>query len=373
MTDNPRFIAFADEHLGAKLYNIPELEQDNRSLFSQVVDTAIELKVDYLISVGDLFDDNEPTSELVDFVRSELVRLKQAGIKPLAICGDHSKAVHGVTWEKICGFENISDGHQSFVGVNYNDNPAVVLEELNNTLNSRPNNTVRFVFLHAQLPELWPFCDDKKKISMKDMDFSNHCESLVGLMLGDIHIRKETKFFDTNCDKQIFAGYCGSLGVTASNETNKEGLYYWNGETLNLIDYELPRKFVRIDVTEEYLQKVTEQDFAEYTGEANRPVFLCLLHGVNVAGRLDFLYEYGFVKMSRIKDDSALGAELINIRSELKTGDRITAVLKELVKPTSEPDMLYDALHRMLGTEDPKSVLDELKHKLLEPCTEQEI
>lgn len=365
MNNTDTFIAFSDQHLGAKLYNIPELEKDNRELFSKVVETAIELKVKYLISVGDLFDDNEPTSELVDFVRAALDELKIAGVTPLAICGDHSKAVAGVTWEKICGFTPISQADAPFVGVNYQDDPEHVLSELNHQLNTRPENSVQFVFLHAQVPELWPFCDDKKKLSIKDIDFSKQCTSMQGVILGDIHIRREARCHSDSCEKPLFAGYCGSLGVTASDETDKPGLYYWDGSVLNLIEYTLPRKFIKLEVTDEFLQDVSEKDYAHYKNEPARPVFICLLHnGVKVEGRLHFLYNYGIVRMSRMKAQEDEGVEMVSIRSELKTTDRISGILKALCATTSDAALTYATLQKLLSSDDSKTVLDNLKTQL---------
>jgi DNA repair exonuclease SbcCD nuclease subunit len=172
-----KFLITSDQHLGHKLYNFPELENDARQLFSNVIDLAIELKVDYLVSVGDLFDNNKPTSELIDFVSFELDRLAAANIIPVGIAGDHSKPLDGVTWEKICGFKPVNTV-SAFAGIDYNDNPQQTLELLNNELLARPRDSVEFLFMHQQIPELWPFCDDKKKISLKDIDFSNHCNSL---------------------------------------------------------------------------------------------------------------------------------------------------------------------------------------------------
>lgn len=361
-----KFIVFSDQHLEAKLYNIPELEKDNRLLFSQVIDHAIELKVDYLISVGDLYDSNRPTSETITFVSREIERLKNAGITPLAIAGDHSKPVDGATWETVCGFERINTVPE-FVGVDYSDNPEHVLTLLNDELRERPENSVEFLFLHQQIPELWPFCDDKKKISLKDIDLSNHCNSINSIFLGDIHIRRDMRYLDVNCNKEIFVGYCGSLGVTASDETKKEGLYYWDGQTLQLIQYQLPRKFVTIKVNSESLDMFTSDLFDKYKAEKNRPVFICRIEdNVQVGDKLNFLYELGFVKMTKVRKDQQGQEEMINIRSELKTADRISSVLKELTHAQLYSDLVYDVAYAMITDSDPKKVLDDLRKSIME-------
>ena len=360
-----KFLAISDQHLGSKLYNFPELENDCRELLSKAVDLAIELKVDYLVSVGDLFDNNKPTSETIDFVSSELRRLRSADINALGIAGDHSKPLDGVTWEKIAGFAPINV-EPCFVGVDYNDNPSQVIELLNKELNSRPKDTVEFIFLHQQIPELWPFCDDKKKISLKDIDFSNHCGSMKAIFLGDIHKRREMWYLDPVCNSKVFVGYCGSLGVTAADETEKEGIYYWNEGKLETVEYSLPRDFVTVDINKDTVDTITESQFTKYGGKEKRPVFLCK-YTTEVSSDLEkfsYLYKYGIVKFTRVKLDKDNQEEHINIRSELKTSDRISAVLRDLTNGKTESDLIYSYASRLLTEEDPTKVLDDLKNEV---------
>jgi len=365
-----KFLVTSDQHLGHKLYNFPELENDARSLFSSVVNTAIELKVDCFVSVGDLFDNNRPSSELIDFVSFELRKLTAAGIKAVAIAGDHSKPLDGVTWEKVCGFAPINTVPE-FVGIDYNDNPKQTLTLLNAELNSRPANSVNFVFMHQQIPELWPFCDDKKIINLKDIDFSNHCSSMKAVFLGDIHKRREMWYKDPICNSQVFIGYCGSLSVTASDETEKEGLYLWDSDQaspLSLVKYTLPRKFVQLEVDQANIDKLFKSQYEQYADATARPVFICK-YSPEVSdqlSKLNFLYDLGIVKFTRVKSEGAAEEEYINIRSELKTTERISAVLKNLTNGKKDNDTLYDFAHRLLFEEDSTKVLDELKLNYLE-------
>ena len=357
-----KFIAISDQHLGSKLYNFPELENDCRELLAMAVDKAIELGVDYLVSVGDLFDNNKPTSETIDFVASQLRKLRAAGVSPVAIAGDHSKPLDGVTWEKIAGFDPINVEGE-FVGIDYNDNPQHVIETLNAELKCRPNNSVKFIFLHQQIPELWPFCDEKKKVSIKDIDFSNHCESLQGIFLGDIHKRMELWYHDPVCNRKIFIGYCGSLGVTAADETNKPGIYYWNNEELATIPYKLPREFVTIDLDRSNIDTISPTDYEKYKNSPKRPVFLCK-YSTEVSGelnKLDFLYQCGIVKFTRVKLDKDSREEHVNIRSELKTADRISAVLHSMINGKEDSEVIYNAASKLLTEEDITKVLDDLK------------
>jgi DNA repair exonuclease SbcCD nuclease subunit len=356
-----KFIAFSDQHLEKKLHNIPEMEQDLRDLFALVIDTALEYEVDYLVSVGDLFDNNKPSSDTISFVSTQLARLK-GKVAPVAIAGDHSKPVNGSTWETVCGFQPVNSVPE-FVGVDYSDNPSDVLALINHELNKKPQNTVTCIFMHQQVPELWPFCEDKKKIAFNDLDLSNQCGSIRGIFLGDIHIRRQARFHNPGCDKELFMGYCGSLGVTASNETEKEGLYYFDGEKLKTIKYELPRQYVTIDVYPDSLEKVAkDKQYATYKLGPKRPLFLVKLYdGVEIGDKLNFLYDIGFVKMTKVKVDKEGQEEMINIRSELKTVDRIGGVLRDLSREEENSDTVYDLAYKLLTESDPKAALDQFK------------
>jgi len=361
------FIAFSDQHLEKKLFNIPELEQDLRDLFEMVIDKAIEHKVDYLVSVGDLFDHNKPSSDTINFVTRQLKRLEPHTV-PVALAGDHSKPVNGSTWESVCGFRAINDV-PGFVGVDYSDNPADVISLINHELNKKPKDSVLCLFMHQQIPELWPFCEEKKTISLKDLDFSNQCASLRGIFLGDIHIRRQARFHSPDCEKELFMGYCGSLGVTATNETEKEGLYYFDGEKLKTLAYDLPRQYITIDVTRDNLEETAQAArYNTYKLGPNRPVFIVKLHdGVELDNKLNFLYDIGFVRVSKVKKTEEGAEELVNIRSELKTADRISGVLKDLTHNTEYGDAVYALAYQLLTSADTKTILDEFKASIYEP------
>lgn len=359
-----KFIAFSDQHLESKLYNIPELEQDNRDLFSMVIDTALEYEVDYLVSVGDLFDNNKPSSNTIRFVTGQLDRLKGKVI-PVAIAGDHSKPTNGATWETVCGFNTINSVPE-FVGVDYSDNPADVIELLNHELNKKSKDTVMTIFMHQQVPELWPFCEEKKKISFNDLDLSNQCGSIRGIFLGDIHIRRQSRFHNPGCSKELFMGYCGSLGVTAANETEKEGLYYFDGEKLKTIKYDLPRQYVIVEVRPDNLEEVARDSrYAAYKLGPKKPVFLVKLYdGVEAGNSFNFLHDIGYVKVTKVKKNKDDQEELVNIRSEIKTADRFSSVLKELTRDSAHGDKTYNIAYKLLTEVDPKAVLDQFKETI---------
>jgi len=164
-------------------------------------------------------------------------------------------------------------------------------------------------------------------------------------------------------------GYCGSLGVTAANETEKPGLYYYDGEKLKTIKYDLPREYITLDVTADNLdQIVNDQRNVVHGLVRGLPVFLVKLHGgVEIGSKLNFLYEKGHVKMTKVRVDGEGKEELVNIRSEIKTADRFSGVLRDLTNGIENSETVYDLAYKLLTSADPKSELDTFKASVYEP------
>lgn len=91
-----RILHIADLHLGdAHGYlgsKAGERAREADSLFRRITDTVLESKrIGGLIIAGDLFDHYAPPSALVDSVLSDLVRLREAGVRTLAVPGNHDE------------------------------------------------------------------------------------------------------------------------------------------------------------------------------------------------------------------------------------------------------------------------------------------
>jgi hypothetical protein len=105
--------------------------------------------------------------------------------------------------------------------------------------------------------------------------------------------------------------------------------------------------------------------YATYKLGPKRPVFLVKLHdSVDVGNKLNFLYDIGFVRTTKVKKDSEGNEELVNIRSELKTSDRISGVLRELTSGIEDSETIFDTAYKLLTESDPKAVLDQFKESL---------
>jgi hypothetical protein len=96
-------------------------------------------------------------------------------------------------------------------------------------------------------------------------------------------------------------------------------------------------------------------------------VFVVKLHdGVEAANKFNFLYDIGFVRTSKVKKNEEGAEEMINIRSELKTVDRISGVLKDLTHNIEYGDVVYDLAYQLLTSAETKTILDHFKSNIYE-------
>ncbi len=91
------FVHVADVHLGYAQYNLEERRRDFSEAFRQVVDLTLELKPNFMIIAGDLFDDPRPGNVILSFSVQQLKRLKDANIPVLATNGSHDYSPNVLT------------------------------------------------------------------------------------------------------------------------------------------------------------------------------------------------------------------------------------------------------------------------------------
>ncbi len=361
------FIAISDVHLGWKLFNLPELAQDLKDNLVQAFDIALKKRVDYVFIVGDLYDNNRPAPDLINFVAEQVARLKANGILVAGIAGDHDKPINESTWVKLSGIVPINQIGHEFVGYDYCDNSQDNIDKLS-VLDTKEHT--EWIFLHGQVPELFGFTEDKKKLDIKSLDLINTYPSLKGVILGDIHSPIEGLITDPSMKRkdESWIGYCGSLGIVRTDEIGtKEGLLYFDGEKLTRLPFKLDREFIRFNIGDSirpinWVEKY-KRFFQDYEGK--KPLFIIEYDrdSKDLLVEAAPLYEIGIVKTSIVrKSNNDKKEETINIRSELKTNNRIEATLKE----SAQEQEVYDLILEMLNTEDPKSVLDKFKKELLD-------
>ena len=341
-----KFIHVGDCHLGKKLHNIPEFEQDMRTVFIASVDKAIELEVGSYIISGDLFDNNRPTAELVTFVSGQFKRLRDADIMVQGQPGDHDKSLDEHSWISLAGAEPIKFG--PVFGCEYFDDPKLVLD----TVKTNPHAySTEWLFLHGMCPQIWPYCQDKKTLDLTEDVLKNYTK-LKGVLLSDIHSPMEG--YINHLGFKIPVEYVGSLGVTDFSEIEKrKGIHYFDGEQLSRIQIPLPRQYFRIKLQDgEKIPDLSKEKFIE------KPV-LILEYATGEQRTLikqaRQLWDIGIPIEIRKSED---GAEEVTInRSELNSSDRINAALQAECKT----ELGFSLATELLSNPDPKAVLDNLK------------
>ena len=90
-----KFVHFSDTHLGRKNFKIDEREKDFEKAFKKVIDFAIEKNVDFIIHSGDIVDTGKPSYGSINFLVSQLKRLKKEDIGFFTVPGSHDVAPDG--------------------------------------------------------------------------------------------------------------------------------------------------------------------------------------------------------------------------------------------------------------------------------------
>jgi len=91
------FVHVADLHLGYAQYNLEARREDFDKAFQEVVEKTLQLKPDFMIIAGDLFQQARPTNTTLETAITKFRRLKDAGIPVLTVDGSHDSAPNIIT------------------------------------------------------------------------------------------------------------------------------------------------------------------------------------------------------------------------------------------------------------------------------------
>jgi DNA repair exonuclease SbcCD nuclease subunit len=91
------FVHAADLHLGYAQYNLETRREDFDKAFQELVDKTLELKPDFLIVAGDIFEQARPLNSTLESVIQNLRKLRDARIPVLAVDGSHDAAPNVIT------------------------------------------------------------------------------------------------------------------------------------------------------------------------------------------------------------------------------------------------------------------------------------
>ncbi len=91
------FVHAADLHLGYAQYNLDVRREDFSVAFQELVDKTIELKPDFMIIAGDIFEHARPSNMTLENAITNFKRLRDAGIPVLTVDGSHDSAPNVIT------------------------------------------------------------------------------------------------------------------------------------------------------------------------------------------------------------------------------------------------------------------------------------
>lgn len=91
------FVHVADLHLGYTQYNMEIRREDFDKAFKEVVEKTVQLKPDFIIIAGDLFQHARPSNVTLENAIKNFKQLKDAGIQVLAVDGSHDAAPNIIT------------------------------------------------------------------------------------------------------------------------------------------------------------------------------------------------------------------------------------------------------------------------------------
>jgi exonuclease SbcD len=94
------FIHLADTHLGNEQYGVHERFNDFSRAFWDIMDDAINRRVDFVVIAGDLFHKRSIDPRTLIHALNGLEKLKKLGIPVIAIEGNHDRSYYreGVSW-----------------------------------------------------------------------------------------------------------------------------------------------------------------------------------------------------------------------------------------------------------------------------------
>jgi DNA repair exonuclease SbcCD nuclease subunit len=357
------FIATADLHLGKKLYNFPELEEDLKDNLVRLVDLAIAKKVQYLVIAGDLFEANDNVKPYnITFVSRQVARLRESGIKLIGIAGDHDKPLKGECWIRISGVEPVTIVPE-FAGIDYFDYSSVTIEEIVAMLKKNKDpNKVLWIFLHCQFPQIFSRAEPKKTIDFNRMMLFENFPNIQGIIAGDLHFAPETKAYGVG--HEAYVGYPGSLGIIDISEANdNKHVLYCDGKNLMHLAFPQRRKWkqivfrkeiaVNFDVTEEINWAMAEKykPVIKFSWDSDSDQYL---------GKLTALYDHALVKLQQVPVKSLDTEEdTLSCRSAASSDAKIDKALRFCCE---DDDELYQLSSNLLKDE-VKDTLDVFKSK----------
>lgn len=256
-----KFVHIGDTHLGYRQYGLRVREEDYTNATRHVIDRAIETGADAVVWPGDVFDSPTPPARAVEFVKSQVQRLREKGIVSIGVDGNHD-ATDG-KWMRVCGIETFDGAFVeikgvAFLGLNY-ERPAPFKEKLEQLAKTNPK--VDVLVIHQPLGDLTAFgCE----ITAEWIAETFKGRGLKYVAMGDIH-----NFGTWDINGVMFV-YPGSVEMTDIDEDDGKQFVtveIKDGKVNTFVETTSPRPIVRYEVgTSEDLEHLFDDVKGAYGG-----------------------------------------------------------------------------------------------------------
>lgn len=91
------FVHASDLHLGYAQYGLEARREDFDKAFDELVTKTLELRPDFILIAGDIFEQPRPANVTLETAITTLSRLRKAGIQVLVVDGSHDSAPNTIT------------------------------------------------------------------------------------------------------------------------------------------------------------------------------------------------------------------------------------------------------------------------------------
>lgn len=366
-----RFVHLSDSHLGYRQYGLVDRENDFYEVFERTIDKIIELKPDFIIHSGDLFDAPRPPTIALLKVQEAVNRLKDENIDFYALPGNHDRvlrknSIPPQTLYRDIGLKLISPKNPYFIlddtfigGIPYTSkaNKELLKENLKVLEDRAGEYTNRILVLHQGIDKFLPY---EYELEIGDIPEIFHYYAL-----GHLHNRIEVPF---GLGKMV---YPGSMDIWRMDELSSYKKFSKGFHLVNLEEGVVESEMIDIPISREFIRekidyKNLKEDLANLSKQIesldDKPIV-----NLNIQGeKFDRTEAYEIINKS-LSDDSLIlrpsftilddkEVEAIDFEGQFRPKEIVKEILRTRFKDKDESDF---AIHLM----------DEILNKNEESCS----
>jgi len=242
-----RILHTADTHLGFRQYGLQDRRDDFFKAFEQVVNVAIETKVDALVHAGDLFDNRFPTTEDLVEIFGQLSRLKACGIPFLGVTGNHD-GKRGKQWLDLFAQLGLAKHLNPTTLFDLKGVPVWGMDYVSRHRQQvKPPQVDGGILVMHQMLDVVAVPREQGELLLEELF---QCGARL-ILLGDYHEHKDCVWRQSD----VAVSYCGSTERFSSSERDRRGFTIFDFETLRLERHELDtRPFLYLGSAKEPLE-----------------------------------------------------------------------------------------------------------------------